>query len=336
MKHTLTYIPGEGISEYMGKAVIRILEKSGANISWDVQHAGKKAIKEYDVPVPPPLVLSLKKNKVALKGKFEPLEEGEFKGKNPTVLLRQVLDLYCNIRPIKNVPGLKSLHSGLDIVVIRQATEGIYSGLEHEVSPGIIESVKVTTQTAAARITKFAFEYAKKNGRKKITTIHKANIMKKGDGLFLQTTQEVAKNYAGITHEAIIVDNCCMQLVLNPHQFDVLLVENLYGDIVADIGSGISGGISASSGISQGDEISVFESGHAQTREIKTKENANPLPLLVAAVSLLRHIGENDAAQRIETAVQKTLEKGVCTPDIDGGSATMEEMTDSILNFMES
>lgn len=333
MKHELTYIPGDGVSERAGEAVLEILAKAGVDISWDIQHCGKKALKEHDVPVPPPLVLSLKKNKIALKGKCNPLDEGEFNGKNPTVILRQVLDLYCNVRPIKNVRGLKSLYDALDSVVIRQATEGIYTGLEHEIAPGIVESVKVTTEKAAVRIAEFAFAYAKNNNRRKVTTIHKANIMKKGDGLFLHCSQEVAKQYPSIAHNHIIVDNCCMQMVMKPHQFDILLVENLYGDIVADLGSGIAGGISASAGVSLNDEIFVFESGHAQTKELVRDEMTNPLTVLTASLLMLRHIGETAAAESIENAVQKTLEEGVRTPDI-GGGASMRQMTESICRHL--
>lgn len=330
MKTKATYIPGDGVSKITGDVVLRILDAAGAGISWDVQVCGKQAIKEHGVPLPPPLILSLKTNKLALKGKLDALEEGEFTGKNPTVLLRQVLDLYCNIRPVKNVPGVKGLYDDLDSVVIRQATEGVYSGLEHVIAPGVVESVKVTTRPAAERIAKFAFEYARKNKRKKVTTIHKANIMKMGDGLFLKTSQEIAKQYPDIAHNHIIVDNCCMQLVLKPQQFDVLLVENLYGDIVADLGSGIAGGISASAGISQSDALLVFESGHAKTKDFTRDENANPLPLLMAGVFLLETTGSVETAGRIKEAVKRSIEKNICTPDL-GGSATMSIFVEEII-----
>lgn len=333
MKTKATYIPGDGISRITGDAVLRVLDAAGSEIEWDVQVCGKQALKEQGLPLPPSLVLSLKTNKLALKGKLDALEEGEFTGKNPTVLLRQVLDLYCNIRPVKNVPGVNALYDNLDSVVIRQATEGVYSGLEHVITPGVVESVKVTTRHAAERIAKFAFEYARKNKRKKVTTIHKANIMKMGDGLFLKTSQEVAKNYTEITHNHIIVDNCCMQFVLKPQQFDVLLVENLYGDIVADLGSGIAGGISASAGISQSDDILVFESGHAKTKDFTRDENANPLPLLMAGVYLLETTGRPEEAAAIKVAVKRVIEKKICTPDL-GGTATMNVFVEEIIKSL--
>jgi isocitrate dehydrogenase (NAD+) len=266
---------------------------------------------------------------VALKGPVATPIGGGFESVN--VRLRKTLDLYANLRPVRNLPGVQSRFGDVDLVIVRENTEGLYSGLEHEVVPGVVESLKIMTEKACTRISIFAFEHAREFNRKRVTAVHKANIMKKSDGLFLQCFRRVAVNYPDIEHDEKIVDNTCMQLVMNPHQFDVLLMENLYGDIVSDLAAGLVGGLGVVPSGNIGDKCALFEAVHGTAPDIAGKNIANPTALLMSAIMMLRHIGEKEAGNRIEAALNKVLEKRqVITRDL-GGTASTSQFTDAII-----
>jgi isocitrate dehydrogenase (NAD+) len=328
MSHTITLIPGDGIGHEVSAAVVRIIEATGVRINWERYTVGGEALDRYGTPLPDEVVESVRRNRVALKGPVAtPIGSG-FESVN--VRLRKVLDLYSNLRPVRNLPGVESRFGDVDLVIVRENTEGLYSGLEHEIIPGVVESLKIMTERACTRISVFAFEFARKYGRKKVTAVHKANIMKKSDGLFLQCFRRVALDYPDIERDDKIIDNTCMQLVMNPHQFDILLMENLYGDIVSDLAAGLVGGLGVVPSGNLGENSALFEAVHGTAPDIAGKNLANPTALLLSAIMMLRHINEGDAAARIENALNKTLkERKLVTRDL-GGTATTTEFTDTL------
>ncbi|HEX7798350.1 MAG TPA: isocitrate dehydrogenase (NAD(+)) [Vicinamibacterales bacterium] len=328
MAHTITLIPGDGIGPEVTQAVLRVLAASGVAIDWDTQEAGIVALEQHRQPLPDALIDSIRRNKVALKGPVTtPIGEG-FTSVN--VGLRKSLDLYANLRPVWNLPGVPAKFSGVDLVIVRENTEDLYAGLEHQIVPGVVESLKIITEKASTRIARFAFEHATRHGRKKVTAIHKANIMKLSDGLFLESARAVASEFPGITYDEKIIDAACMHLVMNPGQFDVLVLPNLYGDIVSDLCAGLVGGLGVVGAANLGWEIGVFEAVHGSAPDIAGQNVANPMALLLSAVLMLRHIGEATAASRIMTALERVLRDGsVRTRDM-GGRATTSEFSDAI------
>src|SRR5436190_9644934 len=297
MTHTITLIPGDGIGPEVTEAVLRILSASGVSIEWDRHLAGVPALERKGNALPHELIESIRTNKVALKGPVTtPIGEG-FTSVN--VGLRKSLDLYANLRPVWNLPGVSSRFSGVDLVIVRENTGDLYAGLEHEVVPGVVESLKIITARASTRIAEFAFAYARRHGRKRVTAIHKANIMKMSDGLFIESVRTVARQYGDIAYDEKIVDAACMHLVMNPGQFDVLVMPNLYGDIVSDLCAGLVGGLGMVGAANHGHEASVFEAVHGSAPDIAGKNLANPTALLLAAIMMLRHIDEGGAADRI-------------------------------------
>lgn len=333
MNHKVTLIPGDGIGPEVTRPTLAIVKAAGVNIEWETHLAGADALRKFGTTIPKGLIDSFQKNKVALKGPVTtPVGEG-FASVN--VELRQTFDLYANLRPIKNLPGIKARYQNVDLIVVRENTEGLYSGIEHEVVPGVVESLKIITEKASTRIAKFAFDYARSNGRKKIAAVHKANIMKMSDGLFLQCAQQVAPRYPAIGFSDVIVDNACLQLVLDPLKFDVLLMENLYGDIVSDLAAGLVGGLGVVPGANLGDTHALFETVHGSAPDIKGKGIANPTAMILAAVMLLKRISEKKAAERIRSALEKVLIRGDClTPDL-GGSATTKKFAEAIIKEIE-
>lgn len=332
MAHKVTLIYGDGIGPEISGAVVRIIEASGVEIEWESFIAGAEALSRYGDPLPEPVLESIKRNRVALKGPLTtPIGTG-FTSVN--VRLRKTLDLYANLRPVRNLPGLVTPFGDLDLVVVRENTEDLYSGLEHVVVPGVVESLKIITEKASTRIAQFAFEYARRENRKKVTAIHKANIMKLSDGLFLDCFRRVAAEYPDIAADDKIVDNACMQLVMRPQQFDVLLLENLYGDIISDLAAGLVGGLGVVPGANIGELGSVFEAVHGSAPDIAGKNIANPTALLQSAIMMLRHLGERAAADLIERAMIHTLaNKQVRTRDL-GGTASTTEYTEAIVASM--
>ncbi len=332
MKHKITLIPGDGIGPEVTGATISVLRATGFEAEWETFVVGAEALSRFGDPLPQDLIDSIKRNKVALKGPVAtPIGTG-FVSSN--VRLRKALDLYANLRPIKSLKGVPSRYEDIDLVVVRENTEDLYSGLEHEVVPGVVESLKIITDKASRRIAKFAFEYARLEGRKKITAVHKANIMKLSDGLFLRCFREVAGDYPEIKADDLIVDNTCMQLVINPNQFDVLLLENLYGDIVSDLCAGLIGGLGVAPGANIGEEIAVFEAVHGAAPNIAGRGIANPTALLLSAVLMLKHLNERERALRIQAALEKVLAEGkVLTRDL-GGQATTLDFTEAIIHAL--
>jgi isocitrate dehydrogenase (NAD+) len=315
-------IPGDGIGPEVTEAVVRIVGASGVAIDWEEHLAGAIAFERTGHTLPTELIDSIRRNGVALKGPVTtPVAQG-FTSVN--VGLRKMLDLYANLRPVWNMPGVPAAASGVDLVIVRENTEDLYAGLEHEVVPGVVESLKIITEKASTRIAEFAFEYARRNGRRRVTAIHKANIMKLGDGLFLECTRRVAGRYVDVQYDERIVDAACMQLVMKPSQFDVLLLPNLYGDIVSDLCAGLVGGLGLVGAANLGAELAVFEAVHGSAPDIAGKHLANPTALLLSAVMMLRHIEERAAADRIMTALGAVLAAGeVRTRDLGGTSSTM-------------
>ncbi len=325
----ITLIKGDGIGPEVVKATVRVIEAAGTQIEWDEVDAGEMALRKSGTVLPSNVIDSIKRNKVALKGPVgTPVGDGF---RSVSVSLRKKLDLYANLRPIKSLPGIKSKYKNVDIVIVRENTEGLYSGIEHEVVPGVVESLKVITEKASTKIAKFAFRYAKEKNRKKITAVHKANIMKLSDGLFLQCARKVAQNYPEIKYNELIVDNTCMQLILNPHQFDVLLLENLYGDIVSDLCAGLIGGLGVAPGANIGDDYAIFEAIHGSAPDIAGKNLANPVALILSSSLMLEHVGENRAAARVTKAVHKALEKGKKLTSDLGGKGKTTEITEEII-----
>lgn len=332
MKHTITLIPGDGIGPEIAAATTRILEAAGAEIEWESFPAGQEAIDKCGDPLPKELLDSIIRNNLALKGPITtPIGTG-FSSIN--VRLRRELDLYANLRPVKNLPGISSRFGDVNLVVVRENTEDLYSGLEHTVVPGVVESLKIITEKACTRVSKFAFEYAVREGRKRVTAVHKANIMKLSDGLFLDCFYRVALLYPAILADDRIVDNACMQLVMNPQQFDMLLMENLYGDIISDLAAGLVGGLGTVPSANIGAEAAIFEAVHGSAPDIAGKNLANPLALLRSALMMLRHIGETAVAERISQALYKIFtEQSIRTRDL-GGAASTTEFADAVVRAM--
>ena len=332
MTHTITLIPGDGIGPEVTEAVVRILSASGVSIEWDHHLAGVMAVERTGQTLPIELVDSIRRNKVALKGPVTtPIGHG-FTSVN--VGLRKALDLYANLRPVWNLPGVAARFQTVDLVIVRENTEDLYAGLEHEVVPGVVESLKIITERASTRIAHFAFNHARRNGRHRVTAIHKANIMKLGDGLFLDSIRRVAREYTDITYDERIVDAACMHLVMHPELFDVLVLPNLYGDIVSDLCAGLVGGLGVVGAANLGTEIGVFEAVHGSAPDIAGKNIANPTALLRSALLMLHHIGEPEAAGRIHAALLRVLSTPAhATRDL-GGTASTTEFANAIVQAL--
>jgi isocitrate dehydrogenase (NAD+) len=325
-------LPGEGIGPEVAAATQHVLDASGVQIEWETLGARAentdKATTGAEV-LNAAAIESVRRNRVALKGPMATAIAGGARSVN--VALRKSLELYANLRPVKNLPGVKSHFEGVDVVIVRENTEDLYSGLEHEVVPGVVESLKIITEKASTRIAKFAFEYARKMGRKKIHAIHKANIMKLSDGLFLRSVRAVAEQYKDIEYKELIVDNACMQIVINPDQFDVLLLPNLYGDVMSDLAAGLVGGLGVVPSGNIGEEAAIFEAVHGTAPDIAGKGLAKPTALLMSSILMLNHLGEPSAAQRIEAALIKVYKEGKHVTKDVGGKAGTQEFTDAVI-----
>jgi isocitrate dehydrogenase (NAD+) len=333
MRHKVTLIAGEGIGPEVAAATQRILEASGVLIDWGVIEGRTDKSNEQGQLVNQAAVDAVRKNGVALKGPMATAIAGGAPSVN--VALRKALDLYANLRPVKNLPGVPSRYENVDLVLVRENTEDLYSGLEHEVVPGVVESLKIITERASTRIARFAFEYARKFGRKKIHAIHKANIMKLSDGLFLKSIRAVAEHHKEIEYKEMIVDNACMQMVLNPQQFDMLLLPNLYGDVMSDLCAGLVGGLGVVPSANIGDECAMFEAVHGTAPDIAGKGLANPTALLMSSILMLDYLSERSAARRIEAALEKVYREGRhFTRDL-GGTTGTKEFTDAIIAALE-
>ena len=329
--HIVTLIPGDGIGPEVTKAMVKVVEATGVNIKWEEVKAGTEVIEKYNTPIPDYVIDSIKKNKVAIKGPITtPIGKG-FKSVNVT--LRQNLDLYVNLRPIKSFKGIKSRYEDVDLIIVRENTEDLYAGIEHKIGDYGAESIKLITKPACERICEFAFKYAKDNNRQKVTGVHKANIMKLSDGLFLNTFREVGQKY-DIKFDDLIVDAAAMNLVLNPENYDVMVMPNLYGDILSDLCSGLVGGLGIIPGANIGKDYAVFEAVHGSAPQIANKNIANPTALIQSAIMMLKHMKEYDAAKKIENALEKVFLKGEkLTVDL-GGNATTEEFTEEIIKYI--
>ncbi len=331
-RHRVSLIPGDGIGPEVSEAAVRVVEASGVAIDWETVEAGAAVVAEHGTPVPDAVLSSVRRNRVALKGPIStPIGEG-FRSANVT--LRQVLDLYAAVRPARNLPGVETRFSGVDLIVVRENTEGLYSGLEHTVTPGVVESLKIVTERASLRIAEFAFGLAERQGRRRVTAVHKANIMKLSDGLFLECARRVAKAHPDISYDEIIIDNCAMQLVRDPTRFDVLLLENLYGDILSDLCAGLVGGLGVVPGANFGDDCAVFEAVHGSAPDIAGKRVANPVAIVLSAAELLRHLGEVEAADRVVKAVEGALSDPASRTRDLGGSAGLDAITDAIVEHV--
>src|SRR6476660_6475743 len=334
MTHRITLIPGDGIGPEVTKATVRILEATGLKFEWESFAAGAEAFEKYKEYIPKELNDSIERTRVGLKGPVTTPIGGGFASIN--VELRKRFELFANFRPIRNLPHIPTRYPGVDLIVVRENTEGLYSGIEHEVVPGVVESLKIITEKASTRIARFAFEYSRKNQRKKIHAIHKANIMKLSDGLFLRCCRDVAKEYPEITYGEHIVDNTCMQLVMNPYQYDVMVMENLYGDIISDLCAGLVGGLGFVPSANLGDNCAIFEAVHGSAPDIAGKDMANPTAVIRSAQLMLRHLGEHAAADKIHDGLEKVYRtKEKTTRDV-GGKAGTSEFADSIIQFMDS
>ncbi len=334
MAHKVTLIPGDGIGPEITESVVRVIEAANVDIEWDRQLAGIPAVQEFGVSVPDQLLDSVKTNKVALKGPLTTLVGKGFRSANVT--LRKTLDLYANLRPVKSIGGVPSRFTKVDLIIVRENTEDLYSGIENLISPGVTQAIKVVTEKASQRISKYAFEYARKQGRKKVTLVHKANIMKISDGLFLNSFEQVSKDYPDIKAEDKIVDSLCMNLVMDPTRFDVLLLGNMFGDIVSDLAAGLVGGLGVVPGANLGDEYAVFEAVHGSAPDIAGKNLANPTALIFSALMMLRHLGEDRAADRIWKSMVVTLAEGKhLTRDL-GGTCSTSEFTDELVKEVTS
>src|SRR6202047_1899214 len=334
ISHKVTLIPGDGIGPEVSKATVRILEATGVKFDWETFAVGAEAYEKSGEYIPKEAIESIERTRVGLKGPVSTPIGGGFSSIN--VALRQKFELYANFRPIRNLPHIPTRYPDVDLIIVRENTESLYSGIEHEVVPGVVESIKIITAKASTRIARFAFEYARKNKRKKIHAIHKANIMKLSDGLFLRCCRDVAKEYPEITYGEHIVDNTCMQLVMNPYQYDTLVMENLYGDIISDLCAAFVGGLGLVPSANLGESCAIFEAVHGSAPDIAGKDTANPTAVIRCSLLMLRHLGEHDAANRIRHALEKvyrTREK--LTRDV-GGKAGTSEFADSVIEVMES
>lgn len=326
--HNITLIKGDGIGPEITDAVVKIIKAAGVDIVWVIQTAGADVIKKEGVPLPQRVIDSVKRNKIALKSPVTtPIGKG-FRSVN--VQLRKELDLYANLRPCYNLPNIETRYENVDIVVVRENTEDLYAGIERQVDENTAESIKIITRAASERIAEFAFDYAVKNNRKEVCVVTKANICKLSDGLFLDCARKIAKKYPNIGFREILVDNCCMQLVQNPNQFDTLLLPNLYGDIVSDLCAGLVGGLGIAQGANIGKDYAVFEPVHGSAPDIAGQDKANPTAMLMSAIEMLNFIGETTAAAKIKSAVFETLKSGIKTADI-GGNASCSEFTNAVV-----
>src|SRR5258707_8919628 len=333
MAHKITLIPGDGIGPEVTQAAVRILEATGVKFEWESFAAGAEAFEKYNEYIPKELTESIERTRVGLKGPVTTPIGGGFSSIN--VELRKRFELFANFRPITNLPHIPTRYPNVDLIIFRENTEGLYSGIEHEVVPGVVESLKIITEKASTRISRFAFEYARKNHRKKIHSIHKATISKLSEGLFLRCSRTVAKEYPEITYGEHIVDNTCMQLVMNPYQYDILLMENLYGDIVSDLCAGLVGGLGLVPGANFGHECAIFEAVHGSAPDIAGKNMANPTALLRSSLLMLRHIGQPEAALKIRNALEKVYrDRDKLTKDV-GGKAGTSEFADSVIEAMQ-
>jgi isocitrate dehydrogenase (NAD+) len=335
MAHRVTLIPGDGIGPELAEASRRVLDASGIAFEWEVVDAGEAVMAEYGTPLPDHVLESITRNKVALKGPITtPVGEG-FRSVNVT--LRQALGLYANLRPARSIKGLETRYEDVDLVIVRENTEDLYAGIEHWVGPDAAESIKIITRAASERIARFAFDYAVANGRRKVTAVHKANIMKLSDGLFLESCRTVASDYEGrIEFEDRIVDNMCMQLVQKPELYDVLVLPNLYGDIVSDLAAGLVGGLGVAPGANIGTEAAVFEPVHGSAPKYAGLNKANPTALILSGALMLRHLGYPEAADRVETALREVIAEGRTTTYDLGGSAGTSEFADAIIDRLTS
>ncbi len=335
MPHRVTLIPGDGIGPELAEAARRVLDSCGVPFEWDVVEAGEAVMAQYGTPLPDPVLDSIRRNRVALKGPITtPVGEG-FRSVN--VALRQALGLYANLRPARSMKGLDTRYADVDLVIVRENTEDLYAGIEHRVGRDAAESIKIITREASERIARFAFEYAVANGRRKVTAVHKANIMKLTDGLFLESCRAVATDYDGrIEFEDRIVDNMCMQLVQKPDQYDVLVLPNLYGDIVSDLAAGLVGGLGVAPGANIGADAAVFEPVHGSAPKYAGQNRANPTALILSGVLMLRHLGETEAAVRVEDALRAVVAEGRAVTYDLGGSAGTSQMADAIVERLKA
>jgi isocitrate dehydrogenase (NAD+) len=334
MAHKVTLIPGDGIGPEVTGAAVRIIENTGVKIDWETINAGSEAFEKYREYIPKELIASIERTGVALKGPVTTPIGGGFASINVT--LRKKFELYANYRPIKNLPSLPTRYPSVDLVIVRENTEGEYSGIEHEVVPGVVECLKIITEKGSTRIGKFAFEFARREKRKRVHAIHKANVMKMSDGLFLRCCRNVAKEYPEITYGEHLVDNTCMQLVMNPYQYDVMVMENLYGDILSDLCSAFVGGLGLVPGANLGERCAIFEAVHGSAPDIAGKGLANPTAVLQSGILMLRHLHEIEAAEKIQAAMEKTYkEKEHITRDV-GGTASTSEFADAVIANMKS
>ena len=330
--HIVTLIEGDGIGPEISKATTRVIEATGVENDWEPIPAGINAIPDYGSPVPEVLLESIRRNKVALKGPLTTFVAKGFSSAN--VGLRKALDLYANLRPVHSIDGIKSRYENVDLIIVRENTEDLYAGLEHIITPGVSQSIKVITTHASTRIGKFAFEYARKTGRKRVTAVHKANIMKLSDGMFLESIAAVAKDYPEIKYDDVIVDALCMKLVMDPNQFDILVLSNLYGDIVSDLAAGLVGGLGVVPGANIGVDTAVFEAVHGSAPDIAGKGIANPSALLFSGVLMLRHLKEESAADRIMNSIRKVFREGTHTTRDLGGKSSTEEFADEVIRHL--
>ncbi len=332
--HTVTLIRGDGIGPEIAEAALAVIDAAGVSIKWDEVEAGVTAVEKYNPPLPDQVISSLNKTKVGLKAPLTtPVGSGI---RSINVELRMKFDLFANLRPAKSFPGLDLPYQDVDLVVVRENTEDLYSGIEHMVTDTISESIKIISRHASERIVRFAFNYARDKGRKKVTAVHKANIMKLSDGLFLDVAREVAGEYPDIEFEDRIVDNMAMQLVLKPQQYDVMVMPNLYGDILSDLCAGLVGGLGLVPGANIGENGAIFEPVHGSAPKYAGKNRANPGAMIMASALMLEHINEKEAAQRIEAALTALIKEGKhVTPDL-GGSAGTKEMTEALIDLLKS
>jgi isocitrate dehydrogenase (NAD+) len=328
MTHRVTLIPGDGTGPELADALVTVIEATGVPIEWERRQAGLDVMEEYGTPLPEPVLESVRRNKVAIKGPITTPVGSGFRSVN--VALRKELDLYACLRPARSIKGVRSRYEDIDLVVVRENTEDLYAGIEHMVGPDAAESIKIITRAASERIVRFAFTYARRQGRHKVTAVHKANIMKLSDGLFLRVAREVAEEYPDIEFEERIVDNMCMQLVQKPELYDVLVLPNLYGDIVSDLAAGLIGGLGVAPGANIGEKAAVFEPVHGSAPKYAGQNKVNPTALLLSGVLMLQHLGEQEAAERVYAAVAAVIGEGrEVTYDL-GGSAGTREMARAI------
>ncbi len=328
--HNVTLIPGDGTGPEIADATVAVLEAAGAPIEWEKKEAGLQAYEKGGDLLPEDVLESIKRNKIALKGPLTTPVGTGFRSVN--VALRKELDLYANLRPAKTYTGIQSRYDHIDLVVVRENTEDLYAGVEHMVGEDAAESIKIITRKGSERIARFAFEYAVRNNRKKVTAVHKANIMKCTDGLFLSVAQEISREYPQVKFEDRIVDNMCMQLVIKPQLYDVMVMPNLYGDIISDLCAGLVGGLGVAPGANIGQDIAIFEPVHGSAPKYAGKNKVNPTAILLSAVLMLRHLGETNVAEKIERALAQVLAQGTCVTYDLGGKATTSEMAQAIID----